>query len=158
MGGVGHQHQRETGARTGERCDHLSIPVVSGIEIAGRFILGRLVPGDQLMRISPTVEFYLCAWVQPFGRCEDTSGLRRRVGAMNGFAMESDSPQLRLGDERPAATAGNGAIGISQPGKLADRKPDRTTLADATLDTDNGNTAVGPEQTVVPGQIIFRNF
>lgn len=77
---------------------------------------------------------------------------------MNGFAMESDSPQLRLGDERPAATAGNGAIGISQSGKLADRKSDRTTLADATFDTDNGNTAVGPEQTGVPGQIIFRNF
>ena len=65
--------------------------------------------------------------------------------------MESDCPQLSLGNERPATTAGNGAIGVSQPGKFTDRKPDGTTLANATFHTDNRHATVGPEQASVTG-------
>ena len=95
---------------------------MAGIEITGRFLVRRFVPGDQLVRISLAVKFNLRTRVQPFGQRENVSSFRRRVFvSWGGFAMESDSPQLSLCKERPAATAGDGTIGISQSSEFTDR-------------------------------------
>mgnify|MGYP006989116020 CR=1 FL=1 len=50
-----------------------------GVEITRRFLLRRLVPADQLMRISLAVEFNLCPRVQPFVRRENVSRFQRPV-------------------------------------------------------------------------------
>ena len=127
MRGVWNHNQRKSSIGSGERSDHLAVAVMTSVEIVGSLVFFRHKPSDELMRIPLTVELNLGSRMQRVGRIEvitsvcvagaviSVSGTGRRGSTMDGFAVESDCPQLLFSQECPAAAAGNWTIRVSQP-------------------------------------------
>jgi hypothetical protein len=58
---IRHQHQRQSPVCSGERCEHLAISIVSGVEVVWSFVFFWLEPIIQMMKISLAVQFDLGA-------------------------------------------------------------------------------------------------
>ncbi|MEE8046886.1 MAG: hypothetical protein V3T49_08600, partial [Dehalococcoidia bacterium] len=133
---------------------------MASVEIIGRLAFFGLEPVLQLVAVALTVQLYLrprVKTVRCFWRESVPVVVRRegRVCALGGFVMKSDCPQLLLGQECPAAAAGDWAIGITESGEFADRQSHSATLAHATVDSDDGNSTIRSEKSRVSGKILF---